>query len=109
MDTRRFGVAQTAADMCQVTEENIMEFAERMNRFGEGVFSRLAEIKRQKLEAGESVVDLSIGAPNIPPGPSTFWMCSVRKQPTKAIIFTPSTIRRISYRPFPSGMSAAMA
>lgn len=44
-----------------------MEFAERMNRFGEGVFSRLAEIKRQKLEAGESVVDLSIGAPNIPP------------------------------------------
>ena len=67
MDTRRFGVAQTAADMCQVTEENIMEFAERMNRFGEGVFSRLAEIKRQKLEAGESVVDLSIGAPNIPP------------------------------------------
>ena len=44
-----------------------MKFAERMNRFGEGVFSRLAEIKRQKLEAGESVVDLSIGAPNIPP------------------------------------------
>ena len=44
-----------------------MKFAERMNRFGEGVFSRLAEIKRQKLEAGEPVVDLSIGAPNIPP------------------------------------------
>ena len=44
MGTRRFGVAQTAADMCQVTKENIMEFAERMNRFGEGVFSRLAEI-----------------------------------------------------------------
>ena len=44
-----------------------MKFAERMNRFGKGVFSRLAEIKRQKLEAGEPVVDLSIGAPNIPP------------------------------------------
>ena len=44
-----------------------MKFAERMNRFGEGIFSRLAEIKRQKLEAGENVVDLSIGAPNIPP------------------------------------------
>ena len=101
MGTRRFGVAQTAADMCQVTKENIMEFAERMNRFGEGVFSRLAEIKRQKLEAGESVVDLSIGAPNIPPAQHI--------QPIKAIIFTPSTIRRISYRPFPSGMSAAMA
>ena len=44
-----------------------MKFAERMNRFGEGIFSRLAELKRQKLEAGENVVDLSIGAPNIPP------------------------------------------
>ena len=44
-----------------------MKFANRMNRFGEGVFSRLAEMKRQRLEAGESVLDLSIGAPNIPP------------------------------------------
>ena len=44
-----------------------MKFAERMDRFGEGIFSRLAELKRQKLEAGENVVDLSIGAPNIPP------------------------------------------
>ena len=50
-----------------VTEEKIMKFANRMNRFGEGVFSRLAEMKRQRLEAGESVLDLSIGAPNIPP------------------------------------------
>lgn len=44
-----------------------MKFAKRMDRFGEGVFSRLAEMKRQKLAAGETVVDLSIGAPNIPP------------------------------------------
>lgn len=44
-----------------------MRFAKRMDRFGEGVFSRLAEMKRKKLEAGEDVVDLSIGAPNIPP------------------------------------------
>lgn len=44
-----------------------MKFAKRMDRFGEGVFSRLAEMKRKKLEAGEEVVDLSIGAPNIPP------------------------------------------
>lgn len=44
-----------------------MKFAKRMDRFGEGVFSRLAEMKRKKLEAGEDVVDLSIGAPNIPP------------------------------------------
>ena len=44
-----------------------MKFAKRMDRFGEGVFSKLAEIKKRKLEAGEQVIDLSIGAPNIPP------------------------------------------
>lgn len=44
-----------------------MKFAKRMDRFGEGIFSKLAEMKKQKLEAGEAVVDLSIGAPNIPP------------------------------------------
>ena len=44
-----------------------MKFAKRMDRFGEGIFSRLAEMKRQKIEAGEEVVDLSIGAPNSPP------------------------------------------
>jgi LL-diaminopimelate aminotransferase len=40
-----------------------------MDQFGEGIFSRLAEIKRQRLENGLPVVDLSIGAPNIPPAP----------------------------------------
>lgn len=44
-----------------------MRFAKRMDRFGEGIFSKLAEMKKEKLEAGEEVVDLSIGAPNIPP------------------------------------------
>lgn len=44
-----------------------MKFAKRMDRFGEGIFSRLAEMKKEKLKAGETVVDLSIGAPNIPP------------------------------------------
>lgn len=44
-----------------------MQFAKRMNRFGDGIFSKLSEIKRQKLERGETVIDLSIGAPNIPP------------------------------------------
>lgn len=46
-----------------------MEFAKRMDRFGEGIFSRLAEIKKQKIARGEEVIDLSIGAPNIPPAP----------------------------------------
>lgn len=46
-----------------------MKFATRMNRFGEGVFARLAEMKRKKEAEGEEVIDLSIGAPNIPPAP----------------------------------------
>lgn len=63
--------AQAHSNLEEVPElrrRTIMKFAERMDRFGEGIFSRLAELKRQKLEAGENVVDLSIGAPNIPPG-----------------------------------------
>lgn len=46
-----------------------MEFAKRMERFGEGVFSMLAQMKQRRLEEGNMIVDLSIGAPNIPPAP----------------------------------------
>ena len=46
-----------------------MKFANRMDRFGEGVFSMLAQMKKKKLEEGETIVDLSIGAPNIAPAP----------------------------------------
>ncbi len=44
-----------------------MRFAKRMDQFGEGIFSRLLEIKKQRLEQGEPVIDLSVGTPNIPP------------------------------------------
>lgn len=44
-----------------------MQFAKRMDRFGEGIFSRLAEVKRKKQEQGDTVIDLSVGTPNIPP------------------------------------------
>ena len=44
-----------------------MHFAKRMDQFGEGIFARLAAVKRQKMEAGAEVIDLSVGAPNIPP------------------------------------------
>ncbi len=44
-----------------------MEFAKRMEQFGEGVFSRLAEMRKERVAAGKNVIDLSIGAPNIPP------------------------------------------
>lgn len=44
-----------------------MNFSKRMDQFGEGIFSRLAEIKRKRLEKGGSVIDLSVGTPNVPP------------------------------------------
>lgn len=44
-----------------------MKFAKRMNQFSENIFSKLLESKRNKLEKGEMVIDLSVGTPNIPP------------------------------------------
>ncbi|SEJ20820.1 LL-diaminopimelate aminotransferase [Propionispira arboris] len=44
-----------------------MQFARRMDQFGEGIFSQLLDIKRKKLEKGETIIDLSVGTPNIPP------------------------------------------
>lgn len=47
--------------------EDDMKFAKRMEQFGEGIFTKLLDIKRKKLENGERVIDLSVGTPNIPP------------------------------------------
>lgn len=44
-----------------------MEFAKRMDKFGTGIFSVLAERKSERLSQGKSVIDLSVGTPNIPP------------------------------------------
>lgn len=46
-----------------------MHFAKRMDRFGVGIFSQLARRKNERLAEGKRVIDLSIGAPNIPPAP----------------------------------------
>ena len=46
-----------------------MEFAKRMDMFGESVFTVLAKMKQEKEKKGERVIDLSIGTPNIPPAP----------------------------------------
>ncbi len=46
-----------------------MKFAKRMDQFGEGIFSTLLEMKKQRLAQGKPVIDLSVGAPNIPPAP----------------------------------------
>lgn len=50
-----------------IREDEEMKTAKRMEPFGEGIFSKLAEIRKRKLAAGEEIIDLSIGAPNIPP------------------------------------------
>lgn len=44
-----------------------MRFSKRMELFGEGIFSVLSKMKQEKISKGDSVIDLSIGAPNIPP------------------------------------------
>ncbi len=44
-----------------------MKFAKRMDNFGTGIFSVLAQMRQKRVEEGKLVIDLSIGAPNIPP------------------------------------------
>lgn len=44
-----------------------MEFAKRMERFGTGIFSVMADLKKKEIAQGKKVVDLSVGTPNIPP------------------------------------------
>ena len=44
-----------------------MEFSKRMEHYKPGIFSVLAEMKNEKIVAGEKVIDLSVGTPNIPP------------------------------------------
>lgn len=63
-----------------------MQFARRMNHFGEGIFSKLLEMKRQKEEKGEPVIDLSVGAPNIPPAKHiTDALCEAAADPNNYI------------------------
>lgn len=63
-----------------------MEFAKRMDCFGEGIFSKLAEIRRRKQAAGEEVIDLSIGAPNIPPAPHVMQaLCEAAADPASYV------------------------
>ncbi|SDH43400.1 hypothetical protein SAMN05192534_105146 [Alteribacillus persepolensis] len=41
--------------------------ANRMNRLSSSVFAELAEKKRAKVQAGQDIIDLSIGSPDLPP------------------------------------------
>ena len=44
-----------------------MQFSKRMEYFGESIFTKLKNLKEEKEAKGDSIVDLSIGTPNIPP------------------------------------------
>lgn len=46
-----------------------MEFSKRMNLFGESIFTQLTKMKKERINKGLQVIDLSIGTPNIPPAP----------------------------------------
>ena len=42
-------------------------FADRMNKFGEGIFTTLANIKKERYKEGKPVYDLSVGTPDFVP------------------------------------------
>jgi LL-diaminopimelate aminotransferase len=46
-----------------------MEFSSRMKNFGSAVFAMMKEKKEELLSRGRKVVDLSVGAPDMPPAP----------------------------------------
>lgn len=64
-----------------------MEFSKRMDRFGESVFTVLKS-RRTAVEArGQTVIDLSIGAPNIPPAPHIMKVLSEETQKPENYIY----------------------
>ncbi|NEU30324.1 LL-diaminopimelate aminotransferase [bacterium LRH843] len=44
-----------------------IQFSTKMNQFQTSIFSELAAYKKQKIQAGHSMIDLSIGSPDLPP------------------------------------------
>jgi LL-diaminopimelate aminotransferase len=64
-----------------------MKFSKRMDRFGESVFTVLKN-RRTAVEAqGREVIDLSIGAPNIPPAPHIMEVLSRESQKPENYIY----------------------
>ena len=43
--------------------------ASRLNKLQPGIFSKISEVKRQVLQSGKDVIDLSVGSPDMPPPP----------------------------------------
>ncbi|WP_142255420.1 LL-diaminopimelate aminotransferase [Bacillus sinesaloumensis] len=46
-----------------------ISLSQRMNKFGESIFNELANYKKQKLQQGQDIIDLSVGSPDLPPPP----------------------------------------
>ncbi|WP_075982030.1 LL-diaminopimelate aminotransferase [Bacillus massilinigeriensis] len=44
-----------------------VKLANRMNAFQESIFSELTQMKKAEISAGNAVIDLSIGSPDLPP------------------------------------------
>ncbi|MDR4886783.1 LL-diaminopimelate aminotransferase [Fredinandcohnia sp. QZ13] len=43
--------------------------SQKMNEFGESVFTELANYKKNKMREGQDIIDLSVGSPDLPPPP----------------------------------------
>ena len=69
-----------------------MQLSNRMNSFGEGVFSKLLALKNSRLSSGLPVYDLSVGTPNIPPSQHIIDALAYEVQNTKNYIYAISDI-----------------
>ena len=57
-----------------------------MDRFNQGIFSVLLELKNKRLAEGKPVIDLSVGTPNIPPAPHVIEaLCEAARDPKSYI------------------------
>ena len=69
-----------------------MQLSNRMNAFGEGVFSKLLAQKNLRLSQGLPVYDLSVGTPNIPPSQHIIDVLAQEVQNTGNYIYAISDI-----------------
>ena len=73
---------------CSYTErkDESYEICKKDGPFWRGDFSKLAEIKKEKTAKGEEIIDLSIGAPNIPPAPHIMEaLCRAAAEPSNYV------------------------
>lgn len=47
----------------------MMIFASRLEQLRPGIFSKISQLKKETIQAGKDVIDLSVGSPDMPPPP----------------------------------------